>query len=138
MSAYKVMECDIRNEDQIIAGLIEIGIPRNQIEIHPAAVPLYDYAGNQTSLKGNVIVRRENFKLRTGARWNADLGFEKQENGYHTHINSEETRWWKQKEPQFKQTAAEVLVTQQAKKKGYHVKKTKKDGKIKLQLTKNF
>lgn len=138
MSAYKVIECEIKNQDFIIAGLIDMGIPRNQIEVHENAVPLHNWRGTQTGQKANVVVRRENFKKHTKARYNADLGFEKVGDGYKTHINQEEQRWWNKQEPRFKQVAATMQVTAAARKRGYHIKKVEKDGKIKLRLTKNF
>jgi len=138
MSAYKVVECEISNGEYIIAGLVDMGIPRNHIEVHKEGVPLVNYSGRETGQKANIVVRRENFKKHTKARWNADLGFEKTNKGYQTHINSEESYWFEKREPRFKQVAATMEVTAQAKKKGYHVKKVEKDGKIKLKLTKNF
>ncbi len=138
MSAYKVIECEIKSEEGIIAGLVDMGIPRNQIEVHQKAVPLANYTGRKIGEMGNIVVRRENFKKYTKSRYNADLGFEKVDKGYQTHINSEENRWWKQKEPRFKQVAADIHVQAAAKKRGYRVKRIEKDGKIKLQLIKNF
>jgi hypothetical protein len=138
MSAYKVVECEIKSEESIIAGLVDLGIPRNQIEIHNNPVPLVGWNGNKGRQKGNVVVRRQNFKKFTKARYNADLGFEKVGDNYQIHINQEENRWWKEKEPRFKQIAATTQVQAAAKKRGYKVKKIEKDGKIKLKLTKNF
>ncbi len=138
MSAYKVIECDIKNEEYIIAGLIDMGFPREQIEVHPSPVPLAGYTGRLGRQKANIIVRRNHFKKATKARYNADLGFEKVGDGYKTHINSEESGWWKSKEPRFKQVAATLHVTAQAKKRGYHVTKVKTGDVVKLKLTKNY
>ena len=138
MSAYKVIECEITNEEHIIAGLVDMGISRENIEVHENAVPIHNYAGRAQG-KANIIVRRQNFKQHTRARWNADLGFEKKSDGtYGMHINSEEQRWWDKREPRFKQVAATMQVTQAARKRGYHIKKVEKDGVVKLQLSKNF
>lgn len=138
MSAYKVIECEITNPEFIVAGLVDMGIPREHIEVHEKSVPLHNYSGRQTGQRGNIVVRREHFKKHTKSYYNADLGFEKTEQGYRTHINSEEQRWWNKKEPRFKQVAATMKVTKAARKRGYHIKKTEKNGKIKLKLTKNF
>ena len=138
MSAYKVVECEVNTQEGIIAGLIDLGIPHDLIEIHKEAVPLNNWQGKKTGQKGNIVVRRQNFKKYTASRYNADLGFEKKENGYQMHINQEENRWWQQRDPRFKQVAASVQVIAKAKKKGYKVKKTEKNGNIKLQLVKNF
>lgn len=138
MSAYKVIECEVTNGEYIVAALVDMGIPRNQIETHDIPVSLRDYQGRTGKQKANIVVRRENFKRLTSSYYSADLGFEKTETGYKTHINSEESRWWSKKEPRFKQVASTLEVTSQAKRRGYHVKKVEKDGKIKLSLSKNY
>jgi hypothetical protein len=138
MSAYKVIECKVKNPEHIVAGLIDMGIPRNQIEVHENPVSLYNYSGRKTGQKANVVVRRENFKKYTKASYNADLGFEKVQDGYRTHINSEEHRWWKKHEPRFQQVAATMKVTEEARKHGYHIKKVEKEGNIRLRLVKNY
>lgn len=138
MSAYKVIECEVTDEEYIIAGLVGIGIPRDQIEVHEQAVPLHNYSGRKTGQMGNIVVRRENFKKLTESYYNADLGFEKVDGGYRTHINSEEQRWWKTREPEFKQIAATEHVTKQARLRGYHITKKKVGDTVKLTLRKNF
>jgi hypothetical protein len=139
MSAFKIVECNINDRDELVAGLKGLGFSSDEIEVHDNPVLLANYDGHLGPQKGNVVVRRNNFKKRTKASWNADLGFEKTGNEYKIHLNQEEQKWWNSQEPRFKQAAAEHKVITAAKKRGYHVRSVpSSNGNIKLKLIKNF
>jgi hypothetical protein len=138
MSQYLVVECEIDKEKYIVEGLKDMGFSMDEIEIHQTSQTLMNYNGQPGPQKGNIIVRRKYFKQRTKSGWNADLGFEKVNDSYKIHVNSEEKKWWSSKEPRFKQIAAACKVTDKARREGYHVRRTENGENIKLTVTKNF
>jgi len=138
MSAYKLIECEIKDKQSIIAGLLDMGLNLADIEIHDEAVSLQDYVGKNRSQKANIIVRRKVVNKTFSTGMSNDVGFEKVEGKYKAHISDYDMSWWKRKEPKFKQIAATESIISAAKKKGYHVQQTNEDNNIKLKLIKNF
>lgn len=138
MSAYKVIECNIKKEEYLVAALIDMGIPKEAIEIYNTPVNLYGFKGDKRTQKSHVVVRRKNVNKYLSNGLSNDLGFEKVDGQYQARVSDYDSRWWSRKEPRFKQVAATLEVTTQAKKRGYHVKKTEENGKIKLKLIKNY
>jgi len=137
MSAYKVHEVKISEEEDIIAGLIEMGFLRSEIEVHQTAQPLLGFRNDIRQNKANIIVRRSNVNKRMSGSASNDIGFEKSGDTYKSHVSDYDQSWWKRKEPVFKQGAAVSKVTRNAKRKGYRVKKEQNDKKIRLRLIKN-
>jgi len=76
MSAYVGCETEIADQESLLEALVELGIPRDRIEVHEVARSLYGYQGDVRSQKAHVIVRRRD----VGAASN-DIGFERMEDG---------------------------------------------------------
>jgi predicted RNA-binding protein Jag len=138
MSAYKVVDCQVKREEAIIEALLDLGFVRNEIEIHNTSQQLKGFMGDLRKEKANIIVRRRNVNKRVSGGASNDIGFEKVDGKYVAHISNYDQRWWKKKEPRFKQVAATNQIIEKAKRKGYKIKKTESKGKIKLKLIKNF
>lgn len=138
MSAYKVVECEIYKEEHVIAALVDMGIPRDAIEIHETPKNLVGIGGKVRKQKAHIIVRREHVNKHLSGGASNDLGFEKVDGTYIAHVSSYDKGWWRKKEERIKQVAAAEHVTEQAHRRGYHVKRVETDGKIKIKLKKNF
>ena len=138
MSAYKVIECHIQKEEHVIAALIDMGIPKSAIEIHETPTNLYGYRGDKRTTQAHVVVRRKHVNQYLSNGLSNDIGFEKIGDTYEAHISDYDSRWWKIREPRFRQVVATHHVTDKAKRKGYHVKKIEDGSKIRLKLTKNY
>jgi len=138
MSAYKLIECEIKDRQSIIAGLLDMGLNLSDIEIHDEAISLQDFVGKNRPQKANIIVRRKAINKTFSTGMSNDVGFEKVEGKYKAHISDYDMSWWKRREPKFKQIAATESIISAAKKKGYHVQQTNEDNNIKLKLIKNF
>jgi len=138
MSAYKVIECAIQSSEHILAGLIDMGIPREDIEIYEEPSNLFGYVGDKRSEKANIIIRRKTVNKYISGGSSNDIGFEKVGDQYKAHVSNYDMRYWKRKEPRFLQVTACETIQEKARKKGYTVKKSEVNGKIKLKLIKNY
>lgn len=84
MSAYVGCETEINDLESLIEALVELGVPRDRIEVHEAARSLYGYQGDVRDQKAHVIVRRRD----VGSASN-DIGFERMEDGrYRTWVSA--------------------------------------------------
>jgi hypothetical protein len=135
MSKYKLIQSEIRTEKCIVDTLKSIGISSNDIEIHKMPQFLNDYAGNQTSNKANVIVRRQVLKKLFGTQYPNDLGFERVGKKYKIHLSDDDEQWWNKRKFIQKVTTAEVL--REAKRNGLTVQKIFEDDVVKIHLTDN-
>jgi len=138
MSAYKIIECNVATPEQVIAGLLNVGFSTEQIEVHDTPVHLYGYHSDKRKQTANIVVRQKDVNKTMSGGASNDIGFEHINDRYQAHISQYDSTWWKRAEPQFLQGAAEQRVIAQAKKRGYHVTKTKSGDNIKLQLVKNY
>jgi len=138
MSAYKVISCEITELSHLIAALEDMGLLKNEIEIHQDSVHLRGYRGDLRHEKANVIVRKGVVNKRFSAGQSNDIGFEEVEGKYVARISDYDLTWWKNKESRFKQVAAAESVIAKAKKKGYQITKKEVGGVIKLKLSRNY
>jgi len=136
MSEYIVAETVVKDQDCLIDALIEIGIPKNQIEVHVTPTDLVGYANRNQGQKANVVVRKTNTGL------SGDVGFEKIEGGtYRAWINDMDRNRGLGKEilkGKFRQCyAKKVLLKQVGRTHGHKLKDvtTDKNGKIKIRIT---
>lgn len=129
MSQYQKIDVVLTDEASIKEALDALKLP---FETFERAEPLVDYHGiRRENTRGNIVVRRKHL---SGA--SNDMGFEKLPDGsWRAHVSDYDmpprSRLW----PNFKREYAVAVNTRAAKKKGYHVKRTEVDGKIKLKVT---
>jgi len=94
MSHYTTAKVPIRSEEDLIAGLVAAGIPRNAIESHETPVNLYGYRGDKRTDVAHVVVRRQAVNDLSGGSSN-DVGFVRLPDGSWQEIVSDyDQSWW--------------------------------------------
>lgn len=135
MSKYLVMELEVNNVEDIVAGLKAIGFPGECIEVHETPVYLNGYLGDQRTNKANIIVRRENVRKYMNTSLPNDIGFLRTKDGaYNAVVSDYDTRWWNQTKGKFQQQAVVSKLTREARQKGYQIQQVKENGKIRMTL----
>ena len=76
MSHFVECRTEFRDQQALVAVLVECGFQESQIEIHGQAVPLYGYQGDARPQKAHIVIRRQH----VGQAAN-DVGWERQTNG---------------------------------------------------------
>ncbi len=138
MSAYKVIDCFVKNKDHVVAALVEIGVPKRCIEIYEDAANLVGFKGDTRSQKANIIVRQRYVNQYLSGGASNDIGFEKVNGVYNAHISQYDMQWWKRKQGKFKQSTGMQATLAKAQQIGYHIQKKKENGKIFITLEKNY
>ena len=138
MSAYKVIECEISEDNALIAAIVDMGMSLKDILIYETPQSLRGYRDDVRAQKAHVVITKEQMLKTFRRSASNDVGFEKVNGKYIAHVSNYDMPWWKTKEPRFKQVAAAEQVTAAAKRRGYYVKRIEEGGKIRLKLIKNF
>jgi len=163
MSAYITLPTPITDEQCLIDALADVGFGRTKIEVHPIAVPLVGYEGQQRGQLANIVIRRQH----VGSASN-DVGFQASATGYQAWISGYDsarfgTEWlgtlhdryavhWAAKlermadEERRRQDeerkrlveAQRAAVHEKARKLGYQVKETREGEKLRLVLVKRI
>lgn len=135
MSHYSEYPTNFKDRDVLVKALIEMGFPREQIEIHDKPVHLYGYHGDQRKEVANVVIRRKF----VGSASN-DIGFVQQEDGTFQAIISEYDRhrynqnWM----DSLQQKYTTIGVTEKLKAKGFSVfTKKEANGEVHLDMRRN-
>ena len=143
MSAYVSGETQFTDEEALVSALIEVGSPRmggatrawdrSSIEVHKTPKNLTGYRGDTRAQKAHIIIPRS-----IAGRASNDIGFEKSGDTYTAHISEYDksvgyNESWLGK---VKQSYMTAVAIKNAKRQGYRVKKTVKDSKVTLTLTK--
>ena len=76
MSHFVEYKTEFRDQQALVAALVECGFAADQIETHQEAVPLYGYQGDVRPQRAHVVIRREH--VGTAA---TDVGWERQADG---------------------------------------------------------
>ena len=139
MSAYRLIKSQVSDGEAIVAALVDMGIPREAIEIHETPQSLHGYRGDRRAQKAHIIVRRKYINKHFSSGASNDLGFERKADGkYVVHVSDYDQSWWMRKQDRFQQVAAAEQATRQARRRGYTVQKTEQDGKIVLKLKRSY
>jgi hypothetical protein len=143
MSEFVECKTKIKDRKALIEALMEMGLKKDQIEIHEKAAHLYGYQGDRREEVANVIIRRG----AVGGSSN-DIGFLKKEDGtyeaiisafdrgsggnFAKHTGGYNANWVKDLTRKY----TEKLYTRTAKEKGYEVKRKIVGKTIELVLVK--
>ncbi len=138
MSAYKIVECNVKDAQSIKVALMDMGIPERFILVFDSPKALVGYSGDTRNNKAHVIVRREHINkyLSTGA--SNDIGFERKNGKFVAHISDYDMSWWKSRKSRFLRAAAAEALAKTARMKGYSVKKVDKQEEIRLVLKRGY
>jgi hypothetical protein len=84
MSEYVEIDTVLTDPDHLVAALGDLGFAREHIEVHPHAVSLAGYRGDERAQRAEIVIRRQH----VGSSSN-DLGFARQADGTYRAIISE-------------------------------------------------
>ena len=76
MSHFVECQTEFRDPLALVAALVECGFEVAQIEVHPEAMPLFGYQGDQRDQQAHIVIRRQH--VGTAAN---DVGWERQPDG---------------------------------------------------------
>jgi hypothetical protein len=84
MSEYVIVATAFTDADHLVDALVDLGFPRDTIEMHDHPVTLYGYRGDARPERAEIVIRRE--YVGRGAN---DIGFVRQADGTFRAIISE-------------------------------------------------
>jgi hypothetical protein len=138
MSEYLDCETQIKDREELINALVDLGIAKSHIEVHNSPVALEGYQGDSRQQKAHIVIRRQH----VGSASN-DIGFEKTENGtYRAWVSAYDKGHGLGKSivgKKLDQHYAKRVILKQAQKTHGHkvVSCEEKDGKIRIKIRAN-
>jgi hypothetical protein len=84
MSEYVIIATAFTDSGRLVEALVDLGFPRDTIEVHDRPVTLYGYRGDARPELAEIVIRREYV-----GRGSNDIGFARQPNGAFRAIISE-------------------------------------------------
>jgi hypothetical protein len=133
MSEYVTQRVGAATREGIVEALIDLGFPREVIEVHEVAVPLVGYQGDQRSTRAHVIVRRAAVASHMSVGAPNDAGWERRADGtWRAHVSAYDQQWWSRgdvgggqtREQRFAQSIALGEIVAQARRQGVRVSMT--------------
>ena len=84
MSEYVIIATAFTDASHLVEALVDLGFPRDTIEVHDRPVTLYGYRGDARPERAEIVIRREYV-----GRGSNDIGFARQADGVFRAIISE-------------------------------------------------